>query len=65
MSLSKTEVITKGYIKRVTIIEKLEVYQSKEDAHGGPGLYPQERVLAEVELVIPYADLKNQLQVNA
>lgn len=63
--MPKQETVTKGYIKRIQIIEKLEVYQSKEDAHGGPGLYPQERVLAEVELVIPYTDLKNQLQVNA
>jgi hypothetical protein len=63
--MSKHETVTKGYIKRIQIIEQLEEYQSKEDFHGGPGLYPKERILAETEIKIAFNDLKHELKVNA
>jgi hypothetical protein len=34
-----------GYSLRVEVIHRTERWKNKEDAHGGPGYYPQEEVV--------------------
>jgi hypothetical protein len=53
-----------SFVKRTEIVALTQEHQIREDAHGGPGLYPREVVLAKSEEVIAYADLPHQLAVT-
>jgi hypothetical protein len=35
-----------GFAIRCQVIHQKEVYRKKEDAHGGPGYYPESQVVA-------------------
>lgn len=53
-----------SFVKRVQIVALTQEHQSREDAHGGPGLYPKEVVLATSEQTLVYADLPRALTVT-
>lgn len=53
-----------GFELRVSIVLKVEEYNNREDAHGGPGFYLTERVLTTKSKAIPDSQISQYIDIK-